>query len=351
MDPFELTPAEQQRIMAETLRSQQVLGDAQRRGARFDNLAAIAPMLNNKAIAETAAGAQRTAQAQAKPVQLGQTGFMVGDKFAPNPGFLQEKLESRAQQRGLQAQRALEQASLQEERLRQQAEQNALNRDMRRDLAAESNALRRDLATQNMELRRDLAAQTQANKEAAAQAKADAKPKGKALPISAANKLATAAETADSYQEFLGSWDDKFTGPVGLGSPLAKFTNTLGRFAPIETGYENQANWWQNYNAQANRVRNELFGSALTAAESKLFEEANITPGMKPEMVKTRLAQQARAMRQAQRKLASTYGRAGYDVSQFEIEEAPAAPAPGVLDKDGKPGANADDDLINKYLR
>ncbi len=142
MDPFELTPAEQQRVMAETLRSQQVLGDAQRRGARYDNLAAIAPMVNNQAVVDAAQAAQASARASAKPIQLGQSGFMAGGQFAPNPAFLQENLEKRAQARGLQNERALQAAQLQQERLEAQRIQAEENRNLRRQLAADANANR-----------------------------------------------------------------------------------------------------------------------------------------------------------------------------------------------------------------
>lgn len=146
MDPFELTPAEQQRIMAETLRSQSVLGGAQRRGARYDNLAAIAPLVNNQAITAAAESAQGSARARAKPIQLGQTGFLAGGEFAPNPGYLQDQLERRAQARGLQGERALQAAQLQQERLQSQAQQNQMNRDLRAQIAADSNSTRQLLA-------------------------------------------------------------------------------------------------------------------------------------------------------------------------------------------------------------
>lgn len=317
MDPFELSPSEQQRIMAETLRSQQVLGLAQQRGGRFDNLAAIAPMLNNKGVATAAAGAQERAVAASKPTQLGQQGFMVGGEYAPNPGYTQEKLEGRAQQRGLQGERLLQSAQLQQERLGQQAQQNQANRDMRMQMQSDNNALRRELAENSNAIRREAAA--------AKAGAADGKPKGKILPASAVNKLSAAQDAADSYADFTSTWQDDFSGPVG-SKTLATITNTLGRFAPVDTGYEKQSNWWQNYNAQANKLRNELFGSAQTAAELKLFEEANIVPGMKPAMIRERLGQQAAATKAARQKLASSYQRAGYDASGFVDEPAANTP-------------------------
>lgn len=146
MDPFGLTPEEEQRIAAETLRSQQVLGGAQQRGGRFDNLAAISRLANNNAGAEAAAAAQARAVARSKPAQLGNSGFMVDGQFAANPAAIQDKLEGRAQQRGLAFERANAAAEAQRQRLEAQAQQAGLNRDLRRDLANQSNALRQSLA-------------------------------------------------------------------------------------------------------------------------------------------------------------------------------------------------------------
>lgn len=135
MDPFDLTPAEKQRVVAEALRSQAVLGEAQRRGSRFDNLAAIAPLVNNPAVVNSATAAQRRAVAASKPDQLGNMGFMVDGQFAMNPAYIEDKFANRAQQRGLAAQRAQEQAERQRERLEFQAQQNAQNRALRGAIA------------------------------------------------------------------------------------------------------------------------------------------------------------------------------------------------------------------------
>lgn len=146
MDPFGLSPEEQARIAAETLRSQQILGGAQRRGARFDNLAAIAPLVNNPQVVESAAAAQQAAASRARPMQLGNMGFMADGQFAANPTYLQERLESRAQQRGLAAARAEEQRLLQQQRLEAQALEAQRNRELRALLAGQSNEARRLLA-------------------------------------------------------------------------------------------------------------------------------------------------------------------------------------------------------------
>lgn len=314
MDPFALTPEEEQRIAAEALRAGGVLGDAARRGSRFDKLAAVAPLVNNPAVLKAASAAQQRASESSKPVNLGNAGFLVDGQLVRNPAALQENLERRAQQRGLTAERLAQAEALQKERLAQAAE---LQRQR-----LEAQAFQ---AEQNRALRGALAAMRGAGGGKSSPTVSAEAPKGKPLPVSALNKLAPKLEAVDAYESFVSTWKPEYTGPVGAGPTLAKATNYLGRYAPIKTGFEEQANWWQNYNAQANIVRNQLFGSALTAAEQRLFEEANITPGMKADMVEKRLGQQAAAARAAAAKLASTYGKAGYDVSGFAAETPPTA--------------------------
>jgi hypothetical protein len=315
MDPFALTPEEEQRIAAEALRAGGVLGDAARRGSRFDNLAAVAPLVNNPAVLKAASAAQQRAVASSKPTSLGNAGFLVDGQLVGNPAALQESLEKRAQQRGLTAERLSQAEALQKERLAQAAEMQRQRLEAQAFQAEQNRALRGALAAM-----RGVGARPTSTAPGP-----EEPPKGKPLPISALNKLAPKLEAVDAYESFVSTWKPEYTGPVGAGPALAKATNYVGRYAPIKTGFEEQANWWQNYNAQANIVRNQLFGSALTSAEQRLFEEANITPGMKADMVEKRLGQQAAAARSAAAKLAGTYGKAGYDVSGFAAEAAPAA--------------------------
>lgn len=326
MDPYGLSPEEQQQIMAAALRGQSALSAAAQRGGRFDNMAAIAQLANNPAAAKAAQVAQAQALAANKPAQMGSQGFMIPStgEFLASPMFMQDKMEGRAQQRGLQQDRLLQAAQLAQDRLAQQQALQSMMEQGRNDRAAQSNALRQTLATMMEAGRNDRA-------QAAADAKAAKGAGGKQLPWAAVKELSSKSDAADTYAGFVSTFKPEYSGVTG-SSGLSNAQNMFGRMAPgliASKSIQDQASWWQNYNAQANLLRKELFGSALTATEKAAFDAANIEPGMNPTMIERRLADQAKAAKNASRKLVQNAGKGGYDVSGFDVgdEEAPA-PAP-----------------------
>ena len=81
--------------------------------------------------------------------------------------------------------------------------------------------------------------------------------------------------------------------------------------------------WWQRYQEQKNRVRKELYGSALTETEAREFDKANIHPGMKPAQIKANLARQEAVSKRGLERLKKSYGPR-YDVRQIEGATIPA---------------------------
>lgn len=65
--------------------------------------------------------------------------------------------------------------------------------------------------------------------------------------------------------------------------------------------------FWQDYQEKTNRIRNELFGSALTENEKIEYEKATINPGMRPEVIVRYLARQEAAAKKAARILGEGY--------------------------------------------
>lgn len=265
MDPFGLTPEEEQRIAAETLRSQKVLGGAQQRGGRFDNLAAISMLANNKAAAEAAQAAQGRAVARSKPAQLGNSGFMVDGEFAANPAYIQEKLEGRAQQRGLSLERAQAAAAAQRERLDAQAQQNGLNRSQ---VAAQ--------AEQNRSLRLALG-------EGKADKGADKKEKDveKLLPQFGDRaqklKLPRLMQSAQELEDVLDNADAKGTDVpgIGYGSVALSKTPILGQKVLGDDGMLNRANVQQ----LANALLAADSGMAVTLSEEQRATISNMASG------------------------------------------------------------------------
>lgn len=321
MDPYAPTPDERQMLMAQTLRGQQVLSANNQRANQFGNLAAIAELANNPDAARAAIAAHRQSQAQFKPVQLGQTGFSLpaSGEFVENPIYSEQRITDRGEKRGTLAASMQARADAQAERLAAQKESQADRQAFQASQNEQARALRMTIA--------GIVGDRQAAA-AAAKAEADAaKPSGKVLPATEARRLSDKEESALVFGDLAASFKPEFAGTPGL----AGVENTLGKYSPVGLGdkYRDQSNWWQNYNDQKNRVRNLLFGSALTKTEQDAFDRANINEGMDPEEIARRLGQQRQAAARAYSKLKGNYGKAGYSVEGFSDMELPEAAVPG----------------------
>lgn len=58
-------------------------------------------------------------------------------------------------------------------------------------------------------------------------------------------------------------------------------------------GTPGQREWWSAFKSTDNQIRNDLFGSALTANEKTSYEETTISPGMNPETIKANITRRA----------------------------------------------------------
>lgn len=137
-------------------------------------------------------------------------------------------------------------------------------------------------------------------------------------------KVGTNLETMTRLEE---GFQDRYGGNVILGD----MANTIGRTVGDSTG---QAQWWQDYQAYINTVRNQLFGAALTPQEKDEFLKAVVTPRMNPGEIKKNLARQKQLARKAASRQVKPYLAAGYNqeviegalgMSADDLEDRPAA--------------------------
>lgn len=315
MYDFQPTPEEQQIMLASLLRGRQALSQASQRASQFDNMAAITQMANNPGAAAAAQMAAKSAQGRYSPQQMGNQGFMLPDSgdFVESPMFVQDKMAQRGLARQQQADRLAQQQEMLQQRLLSQAQQAAAERALRAQMAGDRNALMLALAELKGSQSRDLA-----------EFKAGLKPenKGKTLSHSAVKDITDKEGARDAFTTLAGTFKDEFSGtPI-----IAPYQNILGKFTD-KGGYQDQANWWQNYQEQVNMIRNKLFGSALTATEKAEFEKQMIQPGNDPKTIRTRLEQQASAAQRAYAKIVKNLGAAGYDVSGLNVELGMPEPA------------------------
>lgn len=125
---------------------------------------------------------------------------------------------------------------------------------------------------------------------AEAKRKAEAAADGKPIGINESTKLAERAQSADKLVSIYESFKPEFAGFA---------TDRVGDAALLIAGKSKDPKsvdlfqWWQGYQENINKVRNELFGAALTAPEKAEFEKAMVTKGMSPEQAATNLKRQA----------------------------------------------------------
>ena len=175
---------------------------------------------------------------------------------------------------------------------------------------------------------------------------------GKTLSVNAGEKLANQASRAEQLGGLTGTFEDSFAG-MTPSDTAGDIENWVGRNIGLAPeSLKKQANWWQRYQEQANAIRNELFGAALTKPELAAFEKANITPGMSPDMIRLRLQQQSEIAARAHNKLLQSYGNMGYNVSNFDQVPVPSAgqvtSLPTQAPATGQPKAALTDEQILK---
>lgn len=126
-------------------------------------------------------------------------------------------------------------------------------------------------------------------------------------------KLSEEGTKARNINRFSSTFKDMYS---GWGSrAIGDAAMTTARNLPIFTGPETEeaAGWWQDYDRYKNMVRNELFGSALTATEQAAFEKADINPGMDPKIVRQNLSRQKELIDNGLIRKARSIVKAGYD--------------------------------------
>lgn len=134
------------------------------------------------------------------------------------------------------------------------------------------------------------------------------------MPQAAINKLTESGSTYEDFRRLGETFQDRYG---GAGAEwVGNVENWIGRNTNL--GDTDQAQFWQDYQNQKNLIRNELFGSALTATEKSEFDKANINPGQSAVTIRRNLQRQGAATQRAARKLAGVYIKMGYSAEAVE---------------------------------
>lgn len=141
--------------------------------------------------------------------------------------------------------------------------------------------------------------------------------KGPNLSVGDITKLSEEGGKYANLTGFIGTFKDNFGGK-GLGV-VGEAQNWAGRnLPPVTENIKNnaeQATWWQSYDRYKNVVRNDLFGSALTATEQAAFDKADINPGMQPDQIRKNLEIQRQVVEGGIKRKAGALVAAGHDAN------------------------------------
>ena len=147
----------------------------------------------------------------------------------------------------------------------------------------------------------------------------EAKDKGKQFNAGEITKLVEEGGKFSNLSNFATTFQDRFAGykVPGVGNAAM----AAGRYVPGAVGMipglneadvKEGAQWWQGYDRYKNVVRNELFGSALTATEQAAFERADVSPAMDPGQIRKNLETQQSILKDAMRRKAGALVAGGY---------------------------------------
>lgn len=143
-------------------------------------------------------------------------------------------------------------------------------------------------------------------------------PNPKDLSPDAIKELSEVSSAADQSRNLLGSFKDQFGGFKSsvVGNAVISYKSRFGD--------DGMAEWWNEYQAKRNLLRNKLFGGALTATERDEWEKADINPGMDPKLIRKNLARRAEIEKRAAAKIIRAYKAGSYNQAQVQAATEPS---------------------------
>jgi hypothetical protein len=160
---------------------------------------------------------------------------------------------------------------------------------------------------------------------AKAQDAAKAAKDGKEIKLADSTKLADRAASVEKLTDLSTSFKPSFAGyPTDSAGTVAVLV--AGKLSDPDSVALYQ--WWQNYQDHVNKVRNDLFGAALTAPEKAEFEKAMVTKGMSPTQAQENLKRQAEISSRAYNKLDNVLRVQGFSKSALDALKPTSALPP-----------------------
>lgn len=135
---------------------------------------------------------------------------------------------------------------------------------------------------------------------------------GRAVPDGTAKRVEGAVGIRDALDRSLSTFRDDYAGNTVTGG----LENTMQAW--LGTGTPGQRDWWADFRQNDNQIRNDLFGSALTATEKAAFEATTISERMRPSEVRKNLQRRASIIKRALARQQNFLKKNGYDAEAVD---------------------------------
>ena len=146
----------------------------------------------------------------------------------------------------------------------------------------------------------------------------------KVLPENSAQKLTDDVNQVDALNRAINGFNDDYAGSVFTSA------ESLLQGLASDVGTPGQRNWWADFKASDNVIRNTLFGASLTPGEKSSYEATTITPSMDPKIIKENLQKRLGIVQKATQRRYNRLNAAGYNKEEIEaiVGDVPIIPKP-----------------------
>lgn len=143
----------------------------------------------------------------------------------------------------------------------------------------------------------------------------------KPMPDNAAQRLSEEIGTLSALDRAIGGFQDDYAGNTITGGLENTVQNRISSF-----GTPGQAQWWADFAATDNQIRNALFGASLTSGEKEAYNKTTITPSMDPKQVRDNLTQRRNIALKAMQRRTNFLKANGYDPDAVDALAGEYAP-------------------------
>lgn len=149
----------------------------------------------------------------------------------------------------------------------------------------------------------------------------------KQIPQSAVTRLQPMIDVRDSLNRQFGSFNKDFGG--NIAGTLENKAQAL-----FDVGTPGQRDWWADFYATDNAVRNDLFGATLTASEQAAYEATTIYPSMSAKEIQANLERRVGIINGATKRQQKFMKANNFDADAVDALFEPLTPSGQLADAD-----------------